>query len=67
MDIANKAGADTYLTIHPFYDGALEKIHALNYRKPGDPHPLVSKDNLTRFLTIIKECTDAQMALVSSE
>ena len=67
MDIANKAGADTYLTIHPFYDNALEKIHALNYRKPGDPHPLVSKDNLTRFLTIIKECTDAQMALVSSE
>jgi metallo-beta-lactamase class B len=66
MDIANKANADTYLTIHPFYDAALAKIHALNYRKPGDPHPLVSKDNLMRFLTIIKECTDAQLARVSS-
>jgi len=66
MDIAAKAGADTYLTIHPLYDNALEKIHALKYRKPGDPHPLVSKDNLNRFLTIIKECTDAQMARISS-
>src|SRR6266446_575661 len=39
MDIANKAGADVYLTIHPGYDMALEKIRALPYRKPGDPHP----------------------------
>ena len=60
QDIAAKAGADTYLTIHPSLDDAEEKIHALKYRKPGDPHPLVSKDNLNRFLTIIKECTDAQ-------
>ena len=66
MDIMNKAGADTYLTIHPFYDNALEKIHAVSYRKPGDPHPLVSKDNLNRFLTILKECTDAQLARISS-
>jgi metallo-beta-lactamase class B len=62
--IAAKAGADTYLTIHPFYDNALEKIHLLQYRKPGNPHPLVSKDNLNRFLTIIKECTDAQLARI---
>jgi len=61
MDIANKAGADVYLTIHPGYDMALEKIRALPYRKPGDPHPFVSKDNLMRFLTIIKECSDAQL------
>ena len=66
QEIAAKAGADTYLTIHPFYDNALEKIHALKYRKPGDPHPLVNKDNLNRFLTIIKECTDAQLARISS-
>ena len=66
MDIAGKAGADTYLTIHPFYDDALAKISAVKYRKPGDPHPLVSKDNLNRFLTIIKECTDAQLARISS-
>jgi metallo-beta-lactamase class B len=64
--IAAKAGADTYLTIHPSLDDAEEKIHALKYRKPGDPHPLVSKDNLNRFLTIIKECTDAQLARITS-
>jgi metallo-beta-lactamase class B len=66
MDLAAKAGADTYLTIHPFYDDALPKINAVKYRKPGDPHPLVSKDNLNRFLTIIKECTDAQLARIVS-
>lgn len=66
MDIMHKAGADTYLTIHPFYDNAHEKIKAVKYRKPGDPHPLVSKDTLDRFLTILKECTDAQLARVSS-
>ena len=65
QEIAAKAGADTYLTIHPFYDNALEKIHLVQYRKPGDPHPLVSKDNLNRFLTIIKECTDAQLARIT--
>lgn len=62
--VATKAGADTYLTIHPFYDNALEKIHLMQYRKPGSPHPLVSKDNLNRFLTIIKECSDAQLARI---
>ena len=61
-DIADKAGADTYLAIHPFYDNLLEKIHFIQYRKPGEPHPMVSKDNLDRFLTIIKECSDAQVA-----
>ena len=66
QEIAAKAGADTYLTIHPSLDDAQEKIHALKYRKPGDPHPLVSKDNLNRFLTIIKECTDAQLARIAS-
>jgi len=65
MDIANKAGADTYLTIHPFYDRTVEKLHAVQYRRPGDTHPMVSKDNLMRFLTIIKECTEAELALVT--
>jgi len=64
MDIANKAGADTYLTIHPFYDNAIEKIHLLQYRKPGDPNIMVNKDNLNRFLTIIKECTEANLARI---
>ena len=64
--LMHKANADTYLTIHPFYDNALERIHAVQYRKSGDPHPMVSKDTLDRFLTILKECTDAQLARISS-
>jgi len=66
QDIAAKANADVYLTLHPFYDKALDKLHALNFRKPGGPHPFVSKDNLNRFLTIIRECTEAQLASISS-
>ena len=66
MDIANKAGVDVYLTIHPGYDMAENKIRSLPYRKPGEPHPFVSKDETARFLTIIKECDDAQMARLES-
>jgi metallo-beta-lactamase class B len=66
QDIAAKAGADVYLTIHPFYDKSLDKQNALRFRKPGDPHPFVSKSNLNRFLTIIGECTLAQLARISS-
>ena len=63
--IAQQAGADVYLTIHPLYDNALDKIHAVDYREGNEPHPLVSKDNVNRFLTIIEECTRAQLARVN--
>ncbi len=66
QDIAAKANADVYLTLHPFYDKALDKLHALNFRKPGGPNPFVSKDNLNRFLTIIRECTEAELARITS-
>jgi len=67
QDITTKAGVDVYLTIHPYYDKTNpDKLHALNFRKPGGPHPFVNKDNVQRFLTIIKECTLAQLARVSS-
>jgi metallo-beta-lactamase class B len=62
-----KAGADVYLTIHPYYDKTNpDKLHALNFRKPGGPHPFVNKDNVQRFLTIIKECSLARLARISS-
>ena len=62
QEIVKQTGADVYLTIHPLYDDALSKLHAISYREPGDPHPLVSKENLTGFLTVIEECTRAQLA-----
>jgi len=66
QNIAAKANADVYLTLHPFYDKALDKLHALKFRKPGGPNPFVSKDNLNRFLTIIRECTEAQLSRITS-
>ena len=66
QDIAAKQNADVYLTLHPFYDKALDKLHAMKFRKPGDPNPFVSKANLNHFLTIIRECTEAELARISS-
>ena len=63
MDIMHKANADPYLTIHPFYDNALEKIHAVQYRKPGDPHPyVIGKDAVAGYLTVASECAKAVLA-----
>jgi metallo-beta-lactamase class B len=66
QEIVKKENADVYITLHPFYDRALDKLHALKFRKPGDPNPFVSKANLNHFLTIIKECTAAELARISS-
>jgi metallo-beta-lactamase class B len=63
-DIADRAGADVYLAIHAHYDRTLDKLRALKYRRPGDPHAFVSKDAVDRFLTIMGECTDAQLGRV---
>jgi metallo-beta-lactamase class B len=66
QNIIKQNGADVYLTIHPMYDDAHAKIHAISYREPGDPHPMVSKENLVNFMTVIEECTRAQLARISS-
>lgn len=66
QEIVKKENADTYITLHPFYDRAMDKMNALRFRKPGDPNPFVSKANLNHFLTIIKECTAAELARISS-
>jgi metallo-beta-lactamase class B len=63
--IAAKAGVDTFLTIHPFYDNAIERIHLEQYRQPGDPNPMVNKDALPRFVGIIQNCTLAQLARIA--
>ena len=66
QDIAAKENVDVYITLHPFYDRALDKLHALKFRKPGDPNPFVSKANFNHFMTIIRECTEGALARVSS-
>jgi metallo-beta-lactamase class B len=60
--IAEKAGADVFLSIHTRHDKTPEKIAAVKARRPGAAHPFVSKEAIKRHLTVIAECTDAQVA-----
>ncbi len=62
MDITKKAHADVYLTIHPPFDKALDRINALKFRGPGDPHPFVDASAVQNEVTVIAECMDAQLA-----
>jgi len=67
QDLAAAAGADVYLSIHPYYDKTLDKIHALAFRQPGEPHTFVNARAVQRFLTVMRECTEAQLSRVSGE
>jgi metallo-beta-lactamase class B len=61
-EIQDKAGVDTIISIHGALDNMFAKIDALHSRKPGDPHPFVSKDDVERFSTIVIECAEAKLA-----
>ena len=60
--IAESAGADVFVSQHDSWDKTLDKLNALKFRQPGDPHPLVSKSAVSRYQTMISECMDAQLA-----
>ena len=60
-DIAMKAGADTYLTIHPQHDKLFDKFVALRFRKPGASHPFVNKQFIENHVTVMTECLQAQL------
>jgi metallo-beta-lactamase class B len=66
-DIEDKAGVDTMISIHAALDQMFEKVDALKSRKPGDPHPFVSKDDVDRFSTILIECAEAKLAWATGE
>jgi metallo-beta-lactamase class B len=51
-----EGGVDAIVHTHAEYDGTFEKIEALNSRKPGEPHPFVSKDDVERFNVMHVEC-----------
>lgn len=61
-EIEDKAGVDTIISIHGALDDLHAKLEALQSRKPGDPHPFVSKDAVDRFSTIVIECGEAKLA-----
>lgn len=60
--IEDKAGVDTIISVHAALDSMFDKVDALNSRKPGAPHPFVSKDDVDRFSTILVECAEAKLA-----
>jgi metallo-beta-lactamase class B len=61
-DIQTKNNVDTIVSIHAALDSAFAKMEALKSRKPGDPHPFVSKDDVNRFTTVLIECAQAKQA-----
>jgi metallo-beta-lactamase class B len=60
-DIVVEAGVDVFLSSHTSHDKTLDKLNALRFRNPGDPHPFVSADAVERYLTVISECTEATL------
>ena len=61
-DVARASGVDVELQNHPLYDGFEQKLQRLKTRATGGPHPfVVGRDGYQRFLTVMSECTLAQM------
>jgi len=65
-NIAMKAGADVYLSSHTVHDKTLDKLNALRFRNPAEPHPFISKDAVQRHLTLVGECADAQLSWLAN-
>ena len=66
-DIATEAGADVLLVTRSHHDQTDAKVRALRARQPGDPHPYVDGNAVRRYLTVISECMDAQLAWRAGE
>ena len=65
--LAESAGADVFLAKHDTWTTHWTRLNAVRFRKPGDPHPFVSKTAVGRYQTIISECMDAQLAWRSGQ
>jgi hypothetical protein len=61
-DVAAKANADVFLTVRGLYDQEKQKASALRERKLGEPHPYINKQAVDRYLHVISECMNAQLA-----
>jgi metallo-beta-lactamase class B len=61
--VTKRLGVDVEIQNHPLYDGFAPKIERLAARRAGDPHPfVVGTDAYQRFLTVMSECANAQLA-----
>ncbi len=65
--ITARAGADVLLATRSHHDQTDLKLRALRARQPGEPHPYVDRNAVGRYLTVISECMDAQLARRAGE
>jgi metallo-beta-lactamase class B len=61
-EVTRRFGVDVEIQNHPLYDGFAAKLERLARRAPGDSHPfVVGAAAYQRFLTVMAECTRAQL------
>jgi metallo-beta-lactamase class B len=61
--VTRRLGVDVEIQNHPLYDGFATKLERLAARRAGDAHPfVVGTDAYQRFLTVMSECANAQLA-----
>ena len=61
-DVARKMNVEVELQNHPLYDGLEGKLERLKTRQSGQAHPfVVGQASYQRFLTVMTECTRAQI------
>jgi metallo-beta-lactamase class B len=61
--VTRRLGVDVEIQNHPLYDGFTTKLERLAARRPDEAHPfVVGTDGYQRFLTVMSECTNAQLA-----
>jgi metallo-beta-lactamase class B len=61
--VTRRLGVDVEIQNHPLYDGFPAKLERLAVRRTGDAHPfVVGADAYQRFLTVMAECANAQLA-----
>jgi metallo-beta-lactamase class B len=62
-EVTRRLGVDVEIQNHPLYDGFTTKLARLDARRGGDAHPfVVGADAYQRFLAVMRECTNAQLA-----
>jgi metallo-beta-lactamase class B len=61
--VTQRLGVDVEIQNHPLYDGFAAKLERLASRTSSDEHPfVVGREGYQRFLTVMQECTRAQLA-----
>ena len=62
-DETKKGKVDVELQNHPLYDNLQDKLEKLKTRKKGGPHPfVVGQASYQKFLDVMSQCMDAQIA-----